>query len=68
VVEQEVACMVWHAVGHHIDVIYVASEPDRLTGTEMYAAELALAAQLRMVPTSDGTVRWVQDPDTWHGV
>lgn len=64
--EREVASIVWYQVGHHIDVIYVAGDPDHLVGTEVYTAELALEAQLRVVPTSDGTVRWVKDPDTWH--
>jgi len=53
-------------VGHDIDVIYVEGAPEHHFGTQMYAAELALIAQLRIVPTADDTVRWVKDPDTWH--
>jgi len=65
VAEREVASIVWHRVGHHIEVIYVEGDPDRLVGTEMNATELALKAQLHLVPTSDGTLRWVRDPGTW---
>ena len=65
--EREIASIVWHQAGHHIDVIYVDGDPERLVRPEMYAAELALKEKLRVVPTADGTVRWVQDPDTWHG-
>jgi hypothetical protein len=63
--EREIASIVWHRDGHHIDVIYVEGEPEHLVGTEMAATEMALTSQLHLVPTTDGTVRWVRDPGSW---
>jgi hypothetical protein len=65
--EREVASIVWHQVGNHIDVIYVEGDPEHLVGTQMAAAELALTAQLHVVSTSDGTVRWMHDSGSWLG-
>jgi hypothetical protein len=64
--ERQIASVVWHQVGHHIEVIYVEGDLDHLFGPEEKAAELAANAGLGVpLPTPDGMVRWVHDPDTW---
>jgi len=63
--ERQIASIVWHQSGHHIEVIYVEGEPDRMVGAEQVATELAENAGLRLVSTGDGKFRWTQDPDTW---
>jgi hypothetical protein len=62
--EREIASIVWHQVGHHIDVIYVEGEPDRITGAQIVATQLAESVGLAVVPTPPGTIRWIRHPET----
>jgi len=64
--EREIASVEWHEHSHHIDVTYLSGQPDRLEGPHQLAAELAADAGLSLVPTHNGTVRWVRpNPDDW---
>jgi len=63
--QREIATIVWHIQGHYIDVVYTSSEPERLIGSQDKAADLAQEAGLRLVPTTDGTVRWIRDAEAW---
>lgn len=64
--EREIASIVWHQHGHHIDVIYVEGEPDRITGAQIVATQLAESVGLAVVPTPPGTIRWTRHPETWQ--
>jgi hypothetical protein len=63
---REIASIVWHQFGHHIDVIYVEGEPDRIIGAEIVATQLAESVGLATVPTAPGTIRWIRNPETWQ--
>jgi hypothetical protein len=63
--EREIASIVWHQLGHRIEVIYVEGEPDHITGAQIVAAQLAESVGLAIVTTPPGTLRWVRDPETW---
>jgi hypothetical protein len=62
--QREIATIVWHQLGHHIDVIYVEGEPDNIIGAQIVAAQLAESVGLAMVPTPPGTIRWTRHPGT----
>ena len=64
--EREIASIVWHQVGHNIEVIYVEGEPDHITGAQIVAEQLAESVGLAMVSAPPGIVRWVRNPETWH--
>jgi len=64
--ERQITSIVWHQVGHYIDIVFVTGDPDRLEGPHELAAELAADSGLTLLPTRDGTVRWVKpNPDGW---
>jgi hypothetical protein len=61
---RRIVSVVWHQKGHLIEVSYDVGDADQLEGAHQLAAELAADADLTLVPTRDGTVRWVKkDPD-----
>jgi hypothetical protein len=61
---REIVSIVWSQKGHLIDISYDVGDTDQLEGAHQLAAELAADAGLSLVPTRDGTVRWVKrDPD-----
>jgi hypothetical protein len=63
---REIVSIVWHGKSHLIDVAYDAGDTDHLEGPHQLAAELAADADLSLVPTRDGTVRWIKtSPDDW---
>jgi len=61
--EREIASIVWHQVGHHIDVIYAEGEPDNIIGALVVAAQLAESVGLAPVPAPPGTIRWTRHPE-----
>jgi hypothetical protein len=63
---REIASIIWHQLGHHIDVIYVEGEPDHIIGAQIVAAQLAESVGLAIVPTLPGTIRWIRHPETWQ--
>jgi len=64
--EREIASVVWHQRGHDMEVIYVEGDAEHLVGSEAITAGLAANAGLSIMPTTDGTVRWVRDPSSRH--
>ena len=62
---RQIASVIWHQQGHHIEVIYVEGEPDRIMGAEAVAADLARSAGLTLVSTRNGVFRWLRSTDTW---
>jgi hypothetical protein len=62
--EREIVSIVWHQLGHRIEVIYVEGEPDHITGAQIVAAQLAESVGLAMVIAPPGTLRWVRNPET----
>jgi hypothetical protein len=63
--EREITSIVWHQLGHRIEVIYAEGEPDHITGAQIVAAQLAESVGLAMVIAPPGTLRWVRNPGTW---
>jgi len=57
---RQIVSIVWHGKTHQIDVAYDVGETDHLEGPHQLAAELAADADLSLVPTRDGTVRWIR--------
>jgi hypothetical protein len=65
---RQIVSVIWHQKGHVIDIAFDVGDTDRLEGTHQLAAELAADADLILVPTRDGTVRWIKKgPDDWWG-
>jgi hypothetical protein len=65
---RQIVSIVWRQKGHLIDISFDVGGTDRLEGTHQLAAELAADADLSLVPTRDGTVRWAKkSPDDWWG-
>lgn len=61
--EHRIASVIWHRHGHEIELIYAGGESDYLFGkTEADAAALAESAELSLVDSGDGMVRWVKVP------
>jgi len=59
--ENRIACVIWHRHGHEIEVIYAGGESDYLFGkTKADAAVLAESAELSLVDSRDGMVRWIK--------
>jgi hypothetical protein len=57
---RQIVSIIWHQKGHVIDISYDVGATDQLEGTHQLAAELAADADLSLVPTRDGTVRWIK--------
>lgn len=57
---RQIVGIVWHQKSHLIDISYNVGDADKLEGQHQLAAELAADADLSLVPTRDGTVRWVK--------
>jgi len=54
--------ILWHGHGNYLKVSYTTGECEHLVGNQIDAARLADRAGLKLVPTSDDSVRWVRDP------
>ena len=65
--ERDVASIVWHESGHHIELTFVEGDVKNFVGSDSYAAELARMAGLERVPGPQGTLRWVRDSGLWYG-
>jgi hypothetical protein len=64
--EREIVSIVWHQKRHLIDIAFDVGETDQLEGPHQLAAKLAADADLSLVPTRDGTVKWIRtSPDDW---
>jgi hypothetical protein len=60
-VERRVTGIVWRQIQPtDIELFFADGESEHVHGTHAYAAELARAADLRIVETAVGTVRWIQ--------
>jgi hypothetical protein len=57
---RQIVSILWHQKGHLIDVVYDLGDTDHLEGPHRLAAELAADADLSLVPTRDGTVKWIK--------
>ena len=57
---RQIVSILWHQKGHLIDVGYDVGDADHLEGPHQLAAELAADADLSLVPTRDGTVKWIK--------
>ncbi len=62
--EREIVSLVWHRSDLQIEVGYAEGDPEHWIGSDVVAAVLAGDAGLSLVPSSDGGVRWVRDPDS----
>ena len=61
--DRDIVAVVWDERHHRIDVIYAEGEAERVWGSEAVAVVLAKNAGLCAVSASEGTRRWVRDPD-----
>jgi len=53
--------------GHkHIVVTYTDGEMEHRAGELLDASTLAFLHGLTLLPTADGTFRWVREPGTWR--
>ena len=55
-----------HARSEAIELTCANGGSERIEGTAGDAAELARKAELKAVPTTDGTRLWVKDLDAWE--
>jgi hypothetical protein len=55
----ETASVVWHRQGHRIEVHYVEGDPDYLERDELVIGHMTENEGMWLVPTSDGTRRWI---------
>ena len=60
VLKGEISSVVWHRQGHRIEVHYVEGHADYLEGDELVVSRMAENEGMWLVPTPDGTLRWVR--------
>ena len=59
-VKGEISSVVWHREGHRIEVNYVEGDSDYLEGDEKVVSHMAENEGMWLVPTPEGTLRWVR--------
>ncbi len=62
--EREIVSIMWHNLGHHIEVVYLEGDPDRIIGAQIVASQLADSVGLALVPSLPGTIRWERGSDS----
>ena len=56
----EIASVVWHRLGHRIELNYVEGDPDVLEGDELVISQMAENEGMWSVPSQGDTHRWVR--------
>jgi hypothetical protein len=58
----EIASVVWHEVGHRIEVAYLEGDPDFFYGDELVITQMVEDEGLKPVPAPDHVRRWERVP------
>jgi hypothetical protein len=58
--KDEIATVVWHQRGHRIELTYAEGAPDFFEGDESVISHMAENEGLLLVPSVEGTRRWVR--------
>ena len=62
---REVIGIIWRE-GNRVDVTYAHGDVDRVLASLDIVTGMAAEEGLILVPTPDGTMRWVKDPHAWN--
>jgi hypothetical protein len=58
--KREMTAVVWHERGHRIEVTYVEGDPDFFEGDELVISQMAENEGMWLIPSVEGTRRWVR--------